>query len=105
MSKIAFIGFGEVNTPIDIIVNKCKVAEELLIKEGLIIIEKYPNIYLTIGLHPDEVDNYKENTINYLEQFCQSDFELTLPDGSYMYSIKDYYNALNFASLSMSYAS
>lgn len=41
-----------------------------------------------------------EIVINYLEQFCQNDFELTLPDGSYMYSIKDYYNALEFALIS-----
>ena len=41
-----------------------------------------------------------EIVINYLEQFCQSDFELVLPDGSYMYSIKDYYNALEFALIS-----
>ena len=37
------------------------------IKEGLEIIKKYPNIYLTIGLHPDEIKDYNENTINYLE--------------------------------------
>ena len=41
-----------------------------------------------------------EIVINYLEQFCQNDFELTLPDGSYMYSIKDYYSALEFALIS-----
>ena len=38
------------------------------IKEGLEIIKKYPNIYLTIGLHPDEIKDYNENTINYLEE-------------------------------------
>ena len=32
MSKTAFIGFGEVNTPIDIIIDKCKKAEEGLKK-------------------------------------------------------------------------
>ena len=26
MSKVAFVGFGEVNTPIDIVVNKCTAA-------------------------------------------------------------------------------
>ena len=35
MSKIAFVGFGEVNTPIDIIVNKCKVAEDALKKDAV----------------------------------------------------------------------
>ena len=38
------------------------------IKEGLEIIKKYNNIYLTIGLHPDEIKDYNDNTINYLEE-------------------------------------
>ena len=42
MRKIAFVGFGEVNTPIDIIINKCKAAEEGLKKEGLDLISVYP---------------------------------------------------------------
>ncbi len=41
-----------------------------------------------------------EVVINYLEQFCVNDFELTMPDGSYMYSIKDFYNSLEFALIS-----
>ena len=41
-----------------------------------------------------------EIVINYLEQFCIDDFELSLPDGSYMYSIKDFYNSLEFALIS-----
>lgn len=42
MVKAAFVGFGEVNTPIDIIINKCKTAEENLKKEGLDLISVYP---------------------------------------------------------------
>lgn len=41
-----------------------------------------------------------EIVVSYLEQFCQNDFELTLPDGSFMYSIKDFYKALEFALIS-----
>ena len=41
-----------------------------------------------------------EIVINYLEQFCTDEFELTLPDGSYMYTIKDFYQALEFALVS-----
>lgn len=37
------------------------------IEESLEIIKKYPNIYLTIGLHPDEIKDYDDNTISYLE--------------------------------------
>ena len=32
-----------------------------------------------------------EVVINYLEQFCNNSFELSFPDGSYMYSINDFY--------------
>ncbi len=42
MSKTAFIGFGEVNTPIDIIIRKCEQAEKDLLKEGLDLISVYP---------------------------------------------------------------
>ena len=42
MSKVAFVGFGEVNTPIDLIINKCKTAEEGLKKEGLDLVSVYP---------------------------------------------------------------
>ncbi|MBR3762572.1 MAG: hypothetical protein IKK59_07500 [Lachnospiraceae bacterium] len=40
--KAAFVGFGEVNTPAEIIVKKCKDAEVSLIKEGLDLISVYP---------------------------------------------------------------
>ena len=42
MIKAAFVGFGEVNTPKEIIVNKCRDAAENLKKEGLDLIEVYP---------------------------------------------------------------
>ena len=42
MIKAAFVGFGEVNTPADIIIKKCKDAEESLKKEGLDLISVYP---------------------------------------------------------------
>ena len=42
MAKVAFVGFGEVNTPIDIIINKCKTAEENLKREGLDLLSVYP---------------------------------------------------------------
>ena len=38
--------------------------------------------------------------ITYLEQFCRNKFELSLPDGSYMYSINDFYKSLEFALIS-----
>ena len=41
------------------------------IEEGLEIINKYHNIYLTIGLHPDEVKDFNQNTIPYLEKLIK----------------------------------
>ena len=42
MIKAAFVGFGEVNTPIDIIIRKCQEAEKNLKKEGIDLISVYP---------------------------------------------------------------
>ena len=42
------------------------------IKEALEIIKKYDEIYLTIGLHPDEIKDYDENTISYLEDLIKN---------------------------------
>ena len=42
MVKAAFVGFGEVNTPYEIIVDKCKNAAESLKKEGMELVEVYP---------------------------------------------------------------
>lgn len=41
-----------------------------------------------------------ELVINYLEQFCIDNFELSFPDGSFMYTIKEFYNSLEFALIS-----
>ncbi len=42
MARAAFVGFGEVNTPIDLIVNKCAAAEQGLKNEGLELVSVYP---------------------------------------------------------------
>ena len=42
MAKTAFLGFGEVNTPIDLIINKCAKAADDLEKAGLDLIRVYP---------------------------------------------------------------
>ena len=41
-----------------------------------------------------------EVVIGYLEQFCNNTFELAYPDGSYMYSINDFFTSLEFALIS-----
>ena len=53
MSKVGFVGFGEVNTPIDIIIRKCSAAAEGLEKEGLDLVKVFP-----------VTDDYEEKDIN-----------------------------------------
>ena len=53
MSKVAFIGFGEVNTPKEIIIEKCSKAEKSLLEKGLDLVSVYP-----------VTDDYEENDIN-----------------------------------------
>ena len=50
--KVAFLGFGEVNTPIDVIIRKCEAAETALKAEGLDLVSVYPIS-----------DDYEENDI------------------------------------------
>jgi L-fucose isomerase-like protein len=50
MSKIAFVGFGEINTPVDAVIRKCKAAASALKKEGISLIEVYP-----VADDPDEL--------------------------------------------------
>ena len=42
MAKIGFVGFGEVNTPVDVIIRKCSAAEKALKDEGLDLVSVYP---------------------------------------------------------------
>ena len=42
MAKIGFVGFGEINTPVDVVVRKCKTAKEALEAEGLDLVSVYP---------------------------------------------------------------
>ncbi len=42
MSKAAFVGFGEVNTPTELIIKKCTDAEAALKQEGLELVSVYP---------------------------------------------------------------
>lgn len=65
MSKTAFLGFGEVNTPKEIIINKCKKAEESLLNKGLELISVYPI-----------TDDYEEKDINNaIDRLTGQDFD------------------------------
>ena len=61
MAKVAFVGFGEVNTPIDIIIKKCSAAAEALEKEGLDLISVYP---VTDDYEEKESDQAGKDNIN-----------------------------------------
>lgn len=41
------------------------------IKEGIEIINKYKEIYLTIGIHPDEINDFNDNTILYFQNLIK----------------------------------
>ena len=65
MGKIAFVGFGEVNTPKEVIIKKCEAAEKSLLAEGLDLVSVYP-----------VTDDYEENDIkNALEKLAGKDFD------------------------------
>ena len=53
-------------------------------------------------IYVEESGNFAdiELVISYLEVFCMDDFELSFPDGSYAYTIKDFYTSLEFALIS-----
>ncbi len=53
MVKAAFIGFGEVNTPKELIIDKCKKAEKALLEENLELVSIYP-----------VTDDYNRNDVN-----------------------------------------
>lgn len=42
MSRIGFVGFGEVNTPVEVVARKCAAAEAALRAEGLELLSVYP---------------------------------------------------------------
>ena len=53
MAKIGFVGFGEVNTPVDVIIRKCTSAAEALKDEGLDLVTVFP-----------VADDYEETQVN-----------------------------------------
>lgn len=57
---------NEVNT---LIISGC---DKKGIIEGLEIIKKYPNVYMTIGFHPSEVDNTTDEDLLWLEEKIKS---------------------------------
>ena len=46
------------------------------IEEGIKIIDMHEDVYLTIGLHPDEINDFNDTTISYLEKLIEDDFSI-----------------------------
>lgn len=42
------------------------------IRDGLEIINRYENVYMTIGFHPDEVDEINDDDLNYIEKLINN---------------------------------
>ena len=63
-----------INNAKEVGVNKLIVSccDKESIIEGLELINKFDNIYLTVGFHPEEVNNIKENDIDWLEDIVIS---------------------------------
>lgn len=65
MGKIGFVGFGEVNTPVDVIIRKCKAAEAALKEEGLDLVSVYP-----------VADDYEEKQVkDAVKRLCAEQFD------------------------------
>ncbi len=60
---------AERNNVLKMIISGCDAKS---IRDGLEIIYRYPAIYMTIGFHPDEVDNLTDKDINDLEQIIKT---------------------------------
>ena len=64
---------AEHNNVKKIIISGC---DKQSIRDGLEIIKRYDNVYMTIGYHPDEVDNLKEEDILELEDIIKNNIKI-----------------------------
>lgn len=55
---------------VDYLIVSCCTMEDIL--EGLEIIQQYDNIFLTIGLHPSESDNYNDDDLKFIKKIASS---------------------------------
>ncbi len=57
----------------NLIMSACSLKD---IKEALEIINKYPDIYLTIGIHPDSIEDFNDTTISYLSNLVKNNSKI-----------------------------
>ena len=60
---------GEKNNVLKFIISGCDAKS---IRDGLEIIYRYPSIFMTVGFHPDEVDNITDKDIEDLERLLKT---------------------------------
>ena len=46
------------------------------IRDGLEIVNRYENVYMTIGFHPDEVDDINDDDLNYIEKLVNNNHKI-----------------------------
>lgn len=68
-----YLSEAQKNNVQKIIISGC---DKKSIQEGLEIIKRYPNIYMTIGYHPDEVDNLKATDLVELETLLNNNHKI-----------------------------
>lgn len=64
---------AERNNVKKIIISGC---DKQSIRDGLEIIKRYDNVYMTIGYHPDEVNNLKEDDLIEIEEIAKNNLKI-----------------------------
>ena len=67
------LGDAEKNNVKKFIISGC---DKKSIRDGLEIINRYDNVYMTIGYHPDEVDDINDDDLVYLEKLINNNHKI-----------------------------
>ena len=67
------LGDAEKNNVKKFIISGC---DKKSIRDGLEIINRYDNVYMTIGFHPDEVDDISDDDLVYLEKLINNNHKI-----------------------------
>ena len=67
------LGDAEKNNVKKFIISGC---DKKSIRDGLEIINRYDNVYMTIGFHPDEVDDINDDDLVYLEKLINNNHKI-----------------------------
>ena len=56
------------------------------IDEGIALADKYPNIFLSIGLHPSEIFKYDSNDLEYIENIVKNNKKVVVSGQKVLYN-------------------